>query len=251
MARPAHLNNAPIEEAIIDFRVKLRPNFDIGRLSSLKEALHDSYPNMEEVRGIHFALEMRAKQFQQALEDKGLAGYFFRSADMKNVAQFRQDGFTFSRLRPYTEWETVFAEATRLWHLYVAEASPELVTRVATRYINRMKIPLPIDDFADYLSAAPVVPSSLPQAVSQFMSRVVICDEERYIYANITQALLGNAKPNHVTIVLDIDVYGTREGHGWSIFEEKGMYATFEQLRELKNRVFFDSITEKTKRLFE
>ena len=41
-------------------------------------------------------------------------GYVFTSADGKQVVQYRLDGFTFSRLRPYTRWEEVFAEAQKV-----------------------------------------------------------------------------------------------------------------------------------------
>ena len=249
MAKPKYLSNAPIVEAIIDFRVKLPSSFDVSRFSSLKEPLKDSYPRLEKKRLVQFGLQITPERFQQTLEDKGPSGYFLTSDDGKNVAQFREDGFTFSRLRPYTKWETVFPEARRLWKLYFDEASPELVTRIAVRYINQMNIPLPIDDFAHYLTAPPTVPTTLPQTVSQFMTRIVIHDEKQDISANITQALQKGAKPEYVTIILDIDVYKAKEsGSG---FEESEMWPTFEQLRELKNRIFFESITENSVRLFE
>jgi uncharacterized protein (TIGR04255 family) len=247
MAKQRHLNNAPIVEAIIDFRVRLSSSFDIKELSTLKETLLDNYPKMTERRQFAGGIEIKDKHFQQTFEDKGLHGYFFSSNDDKNVAQFRIDGLSFSRLHPYTEWETVFAEAKRLWMLYVAKTSPELVTRIAVRYINQMNIPMPIEDFADYLTAPPTVPDTLPQALRHFMTRVVVYDEEQEISANIIQALQKGAKPDYVTIALDIDVYKQLE----SGFEDSEIWPIFEQLRKLKNQIFFDSITEKAVRLFE
>jgi uncharacterized protein (TIGR04255 family) len=248
MARQRHLNNAPIFEAIIDFRVKLVPDFDVTVFKQLKETLRLDYPkDPEESREFITALQFRNKELQQILEDKGLRGYFFKSGDDKNVAQFRRDGFTFSRLRPYTEWETVRAEAKRLWEMYSAKASPEPVTRIAVRYINQLSIPLPIHDFADYLTAPPAIPKTLPlQDMSQFMTRVVVCDAATDIQANIIQALQKGAKSDEVTIILDIDVYSQPVGG----FEESEIWPTFDKLRELKNRIFFDSITEETARLF-
>jgi uncharacterized protein (TIGR04255 family) len=247
MARQRHLNKAPIVEAIIDFRVKLASDFDVTKLASLKETLLVDYPVVQERRAFEAGVEVAGKQVQQMFEDKGLLGYLFRSGDEKNVAQFRRDGFTFSRLKPYTEWETVLAEAKRLWTLYSVKAAPELTTRIAVRYINQLPIPLPIQDFADYLTAPPRVPETLPQEVSHFMTRVVVCDAATDIRANIIQALQSTAKPEYATIVLDVDVFKQRE----SGFEESEIWSTFEQLRELKNRIFFDSISEKTAGLFE
>ena len=77
------------------------------------------------------------------------------------------DGFTFSRLKPYETWENLRDEAYRLWQKYREITSPEII-RVALRYINKLEFPLPIKNFSDYLTAAPIVPAELPQGVSSF-----------------------------------------------------------------------------------
>lgn len=250
MVKPGHLRNAPIVEALIDFRVKLPSSFNIIRFLPLKDKLHDSYPRMEEKRQIQVGLQVTEKRLQQTLQDTGLHGYFFYSADGTNIAQFRPDGFTFNRLRPYTSWGTVLAEAKRLWMLYVTESSPELITRIAVRYINQIDIPLPIVSLKSYLTAPPTPPKMPRQDINHFMTRdfmtrMGICDEGQNIFANITQALQKSAKPEHVSIILDIDVFKTEEGG----FEDSNIWPTFERLRELKNLIFFSSITEKTVRL--
>jgi len=247
MAKGRHLNNAPIVEAIIDFRVKLPSGYNVTEFSSLKETLSKSYPQMDESWAFEGGIMVKNKQIEQIVKDKGLRGYFFKSSDGKNVAQFREDGFTLSRLKPYSNWETVLAEAKKLWALYLRTAPPELVTRLATRYINRMDIPLPINDFGQYLTAPPIIPESLPQDVSRYLTRVTIRDPDFEIKANIIQALEKSSKPGYVAIILDIDVYKQME----TGFSENQIWPIFENLRNLKNRIFFDSITEETARLFE
>jgi uncharacterized protein (TIGR04255 family) len=247
MARQRHLKNAPIAEAIIDFRAKLPATFEVVTFASMKEMLGDSYPQMEESRAFEAGVRVRGKRVEHIVEEKGLQGYFFKSHDDKNVAQFRRDGFTFSRLKPYTKWQDVLAEAKKLWRLYVDRASPDLVTRIAARYINQLDIPLPIEDLAKYLKAAPTIPQNLPQELCQFLTRVTIRDPKSDIMAHIIQALEKSSKRDYVTVILDIDVFKQKE----SGFEELEIWQTFKQLRDLKNRIFFDSITETTARLFE
>lgn len=247
MAKQRHLNNAPIVEAIIDFRVKLPSGYNATEFSSLKKTLSKSnYPQMDESWAFEGEIMVKAKQIEQIIKDKGLRGYFFKSSDGKNVAQFREDGFTLSRLKPYSDWETVLAEAKTLWELYLRTAAPEIITRLATRYINRMDIPLPINDFRRYLTAPPIIPEGLPQGISRYLTRVTIGDPDD-IMANIIQALEKSSKPGHVAIILDIDVYKQMEAG----FPENQIWPTFENLRNLKNRIFFGSITEETARLFE
>jgi uncharacterized protein (TIGR04255 family) len=172
MAKERHLANAPIVEAIIDIRVELPSDYDVTKFESLRKTLGETYPKVEESHSYESGVRVKDKQIQQVVTDKGLRGYFFKSPDGKNVGQFRRDGFTFNRLTPYTNWETVLSEAKILWKLYVKTATPELVTRLATRYINRMDIPLPIDDFSRYLTAPPNIPKGLPEGVSHFLTIV-------------------------------------------------------------------------------
>lgn len=247
MATQRHLKNAPIVEAIIDIRAKLRNTFKVEEFSSLREALSNNYPVMEERRAIEFGGTIAGGKVQQTLADKGPMGYFFKSHDGEKVAQFRQDGFTFSRLKPYTNWQEVLEEAKRLWKLYMDKASPEIMTRIAVRYINQLDIPLPINDFAHYLTAPPIIPQNLPQNLYHFLTRVTIHDEKLDIMANIIQGLQSISKKDYVAVMLDIDVFKNKE----SGFAESEIWPTFEQLRDLKNRIFFDSITEETVRLFE
>lgn len=248
MAEYRHLNNAPITEAIIDLRVRLPSEFQVKNFSSLRETLHDQYPGVEERRLITGAFGIEAgKPVMRPPVDKGIEGYLFRSANNTKVVQFKKEGFTFSRLKPYTDWEDVSAKAKDLWELYVAKAFPELVTRIAVRYINHLKIPLPINDFLEYLTVPPRVPDNAPQDVSTFLSRVVVHDLQMDIAANITQALEKSVEPNYATVILDIDVYK----RGEFAVGINDIWPVFAQLHDLKNRIFFGSITERTARLFE
>ncbi len=241
-----HLKNAPIIEALIDIRVSLPSVFDPKDFLSLSKDISDKYTKSVPRQTFTATFGVEAgKPFTQATESKGIHGYICKSEDEKDVVQFRIDGFTFSRLNPYSEWETVLSEAKRLWGLYSIKCLPKLITRIAVRYINRLDLPLPIKDFADYLTAPPLVPDSLPQGVSQFLTRVVIHDAD--ITANIIQTMKSTPKADHIGIILDIDVFKLKD----TGFEESSIWPEFEKLRDLKNRIFFESITEKTARLYE
>lgn len=245
MTVPRRLANAPITEAILDIRVKLPADFEVGKLKSAQNLISGDYPKVTERRRfesqVRFSVGGPPKQ--EAL-DKGPDGYLFTSTDGKQIAQLRLDGFTFNRLKPYETWESMRDEAYRLWQHYVDIASPELITRVALRYINHLRIPLPIGNFADYLVAPPTVPGQLPHFVTSFLTRVVIVDSRIGAAANISQALESRSEG---TMILDIDVYKQAE---FSI-EGKEAWEFLEELRHFKNRIFFESVTEQTLRLCE
>ena len=245
MAVPRHLASAPITEAILDIRVKLPADFDVEKLKSAQSLISGGYPKVTERRRFEGQVQFSVGgPPKQVALDKGPDGYLFTSTDSKQIVQFRLDGFTFNRLKPYETWESMRDEGYRLWQHYVDIASPELITRVALRYINHLKIPLPTGNFADYLVAPPTVPGQLPHIVTSFLTRVVIIDSSIGAAANISQALDSISDGN---IILDIDVYKQAE---FSV-EGKGAWGMLEKLRRFKNRIFFESVTEQTLRLCE
>ena len=249
MAQVRHLNNAPITEAIIDFRVKLPSEFMVEAFLELKKTISDRFPKVEERK--LFSSQLRIKKGKPqppAAEYLGIQGYFFKPEDDKKVAQFRIDGFTFSLLKPYTHWEEMFAEARELWEMYCGIAQPEAVTRLAVRYVNHINIPLPVDDLSDYFTAPPKIPDNIQGIISGFLSKVVVYDQEMDVATNIVLALEKSIKPDkHITVVLDIDSFKTGD---FSVSNDK-MWDIFANLHNIKNQIFFNSITDETARLFE
>lgn len=214
----------------------------------MQSRLADRFPKMEDRRGLQatFAV-IEGKGRPPVVRDLGLQGYFFKAADEKTVAQFRVDGFTFNRLHPYTSWEELFPLAIELWRLYSTIARPEVITRLAVRYINR--IPLPPDQikFETYLRSAPVVPPELPQYVSSFLTRVTIHDPALDIAAHIAQALETDESGRHRAVIFDIDAFK----QGEFAIDDPAIEETLKRLREFKNLIFFNSLTEETLRQFE
>jgi uncharacterized protein (TIGR04255 family) len=242
-----HLNNAPITEAIIDFRVRLPGAFEILRLKEAHVQLSADYPTIEEQQVTRQQFEQRPGQPPKlTVRSQGVPGYRFRSGDAKSLVQFRRNGFTFNRLKPYPSWDQVFPEACRLWKIYSTVAPPEEISRIAVRFINRIQLPLPNLEFSDYLTAPPPLPQGVPQSLSGFLTRVVIQDPETKLAANVVQALEPPLNEQYVSMILDIDVY-QRDVSQLTLEAVLGQFA---KLREMKNRIFFGSLTEKALALF-
>lgn len=240
------LKKAPITEVLIDIRVKLLSEIDVKGIDSIYESIKKEYPEKQEQRMSQIQFELKAGEDLVKPVSTKIIGYRYISSDKRQIFQARLDGFTFSRLHPYIHWEELRNEAYRLWLLYKEITRPDLITRVALRYINNLNIPLPMRDFSDYLTAPPVVPEGLPQGVSHFLTRIVIHEPSIGANAIITQALeqvVGEAAP----VILDIDVSKLRpEG-----IEEKDAWDTIEKLRHFKNQIFFKSITNKLKEMYK
>lgn len=242
MTQIRHLATAPITEAVFDYRVKAANDFQIDRLNDLKEQLAERFPKVEERRGGEVTIG-----FQPGLpevvsrKDFGLQGYFLKSEDEKLIAQFRVDGFTLNRLAPYTRWGELYPLSNELWQLYRMAARPEVITRLAVRYINHIQLPWPYVDFDEYLRAGPNIPLELPQSIVGFSSRVVIHNMERNILAGVVQKYEGSPADQKNTIILDIDAFKNVD----LAPDDATVQDIFEQLRDFKNLIFFSYLTDK------
>lgn len=248
MIAPRHLARAPIKEGLIDIRVASETPITIQTLDVLYASFSSRYPKKETMWAGGWEIRFDADNTAPKPLEKREIGYRYTSEDGKHIAQFRTDGFTFSRLEPYQTWEIMRDEAIALWKIYVDAVKPISITRIATRYINVLNIPLPIADFRDYLTAPPEVPKDLPQGISSFLTRVVMHEPSLKAGCILTQAFEGTAN-DFVPITLDIDVFVSGRPPSDATADEH--WTILEQLRHFKNRVFFDSITEKTAELFQ
>lgn len=169
-----------------------------------------------------------------------------------HVLQCRTGGFTFSRLSPYVEWGALRADALRLWEAFYKAVQPQTITRLAVRYINEIKIPLPIEKFGDYLVCPPQAPDSLPQALSGFMQRVIIPDEKTNSISIVNQLFEGNSEISDgkevITVVLDIDVF---RQVSIDTSRANDIFAVLDVLREQKNKMFFEHLTEQAVEMFQ
>lgn len=248
MPDPRHLRNAPITEALFDFRVKARPGFRSEELLPLQERLTGRFPKREDRHAFEATLEFgKNKTSPPAVQNRGLHGYFFKDAEEKTIAQFRIDGFTFNRLHPYTSWDELFPQALELWRMYAAIARPEVLIRFAVRYINRIPLPSNLSLLSTHLRIVPNLPPELPQEIVRFLTRITISDPETKLGAHISQALETRAGSHQPILLLDIDAFTPEE----CAVDDPGIPGTLGQLRNLKNRIFFNSLTDEALRPFE
>ncbi len=244
MAQQRHLANAPIREALIDLRVKTSSTIEDVRKCVTDQ--NDRYPKRTSIVRGGFGLSLEAGQSKIAHHNLEEMGYRMDSSNGKDIVQFRLDGFTFSRLSPYVTWEEMRDEAKAQWNRYASCLGIEAVTRIAVRYINVMELPLAGAKLSEFLTAPPILPTSLSLSMSSFIQRIVVQDPDTSAAVIVTQAVEAIASNGKSPITLDLDVFrdtdmDPRDGEIWEYLES---------LRKLKNTVFFGCITEPTAELF-
>jgi uncharacterized protein (TIGR04255 family) len=226
------LAHPPLREALVDIR--------------LREELPASIlPNFRAPKGFPVAKEMKHSQFQFKIDkDKpgraevlaeGPFGQRYEKEDGSEVIQLRRNGLTYSILKNYAGWDVLREASRAAWRDFLVASGPVNVSRLAVRYINAINIPLGAD-YDEYLTTGPKVPKSVPPIVTSFMQRVLVPFEEDSATAIITQALELPAP-----IVLDIDIFTECSLEGGSA----DIWLKLDRLRNIADRIFFSSLTEK------
>jgi uncharacterized protein (TIGR04255 family) len=246
MTRIRHLARAPIAEALIDIRVQPRDGISGDSFNQAAEEVSSTYPVVQRIESLAATFGVQEGKPMAPDATYSQIGLFLKTSDERNIVQFRTNGFTFSRLPQYTSWDEMFPEARSLWREYCAAAKPRRVIRLAVRYINRLRLPLPLD-LATYLSAPPTVPEGLPPVLRAYLTRLVLNDADTGNSVIVTQALEPSVDTDHLVLLLDVDAFRDVDlDPGDSRLE-----SILGMLRDLKNRVFFGSITEQTAEMYE
>jgi uncharacterized protein (TIGR04255 family) len=107
-----YYEQAPIIEALIDFRVELPVSATLQLLESVYDIIKRQYPVKANRVNVRSVLSVGSEI--GASTDQTVMGFAFTSEDGKQIFQARRDGFTFSRLRPYAGWRELRDEARRL-----------------------------------------------------------------------------------------------------------------------------------------
>lgn len=248
MARERHLARAPIQEALIEIRFK----GSLANVEDLQAILTEYSASDWEVGELHTATAtLAAAPGPGPLEVRDstnvFEGVMGSSPDKSQFVQVRPGRIVFSKVRSYVDWSDLEDGTHTLFDRYVERMKPEAVTRIASRFINRIPPNLRFGGFDELLERPPL---KLPHealggaTIPRFLRRHVLEGLPGDFKATLTigtvvpQAGEDTTRLNPFTI--DIDVYKACE----LAPEFDGLRAEFAQIRKLKNALFFGSVTD-------
>lgn len=241
--------NPPIQEALLDIQVALPGDVTLDTLKNFHTGLEARFAEKKERISWQQGFQISgAGETHAVSSSRSVDGYLFSSKAEGKVVQARCDGFTFNKLRPYSNWEDFSAEAKELWQRYVELAHPASVQRVALRYLNRIALPLPLRDLREYCPLFPDLPPSLPQGMSEFFLRVALPVADAPCVSIVT---LTFEPPTPGATVLNL-IFDNEAAYGFGSLnvDTEAIWSKLAELRDLKNKVFDASLTEKAKELF-
>lgn len=238
------LENAPIVEAIIDIQHRFMEPVSADRL----EFSIDGYSQAEPLRKIGVEIQLNEGQLAQKGIDGGVFGYRYYSPGSGIAAQYRANGVTVSKLKPYDSWESFRPIAHEHWQKYceLVDTGADTVSRIAVRYINRLMVPMVSNEpivIQDYLKNAPETPDEANRPeLEEFLCRMVMPLPE-FEGKAIIHSIMEPSERQYLPLVLDLDVF-KHLGAPQEMTADQ-MWSIFEQMRDVKNELFSKIMTEK------
>jgi uncharacterized protein (TIGR04255 family) len=244
------LKNAPIVEAVLNIECDMPPTQDIATLQeSAKKAFLPQYPKFKAMLMQEHRIEAKAEGQPQMSIKHSLHGLQFLQEDEKQLIQIRSHGFSFNRLAPYTTLDEYLGEMERTWQIFVKLASPVQVRLVQLRYINRILLPMSGGklELEDYLSVCPRLPDEERLGFLGFLNHHTAIEKDTGNQVNIVLAAqpIENEK---LPIIFDITAARalTTEPREWG-----EIVKAIQSLRDLKNRIFRNTLTKTCIQLFQ
>ncbi|VXD11152.1 conserved hypothetical protein [Planktothrix serta PCC 8927] len=240
-----HYSRSPITEAVIDLGVTLPQEAGLETLGGVQTTISTDYPNQEAL--LFVQEEMKAGTSVGATATQAQIGFGCISSNQKQIIQARLDGFSFSRLAPYENWESFRDEAKRLWNIYQNAIHPTAINRLGVRYINRFDLPLPIKDFKDYLRVFPQVPSDLSESLNGYFIQLQIPKPEVEAILLLNQAIIPPSGDSVVSVLLDIYLFRICN----IPIEKTTLWDILENLHEEIDQIFEACITDEIRELIK
>ena len=174
--------NAPIREALFDIKIDRLNIKAVEDLLAIRDDLKDDFPIEKMRHNVLGTFQITPDKPLEGKAQSNLVGYIFISKDGTRQVQIRVDGITLNVLKPYENWETHFTYLIKVWKSFSKLFQPNKIIRIETRFINRIEIPFPFNDFNDYIVNMPPIPGCLPQSYYTYRNHRTCFEWETSIY---------------------------------------------------------------------
>lgn len=238
----------PITEAVIEFRFG-----SPARERSLDRFLRNiskEYPTTEQTYAVSAQLRISGPtQPPQIVPHQTLTGYKMTGNDPADLLLVGFDRIGTIRLAPYNKWDNFFEQAKKNYEILKKVAGNRTLTRVATRYVNRLDIPVSgqaVVRTEDYLRIEPLVPAAVPRLNSFFTNFMgAVPEVEGQVIVNSGTVL--SPLIDHVSLLLDIDLFREQALPQ----RDHDLWELLFVMRRHKNALFENFITEQARELFD
>ncbi len=234
--------NPTIIEAIVEVRVIPKPELELHEIEEMHSKIQEVFPIKNVLANITGHINIKQGEApEHSIEDSGPIGFLYKTSDNQKIIQATKEKFTFNLLGKYPGWKPFLSEAKSFWEIYSKIVRPVKITRVAIRYINSLKISLPVYNLSEYIKIYPKLPDEIPHTYEDFLLRFVIPEDKSGNIAVITEGLKKNPEPNTAELLFDMDIFKNLNNN----YSYEELFELLDSLDTYKTEIFENTITDK------
>lgn len=237
------LSKPPVVGAI--FQIRYAPNaFDIKSIETYSPQLERRFPIKKKVVQVGVNIDSTKIPLgdSQLPATSTIGGYDFLSKDQRQKIAISKELFSYFDERPYAGWDTFKNEAFDSLSLLADILNKTEINRTSIRFINRFVFPEfdnPGEYFNALISATEHHDLIYPLRQYGFRLRMDVPETDAYAIVNHNVEMVQEGK---FLYTFDIDVLDCQR----LAFDLGSLDEKIHQLRGIKNKIFFESVTQKT-----
>jgi uncharacterized protein (TIGR04255 family) len=234
--------NPPIVEAV--FEVQFLETLSARDLERLRERFAHQYPKIDQQNQVDVELKPDGSANTKAVP----IGFRMTSSDAVDIVVLQHQRFGTSRTAPYEGWDKFIDTVKTNYDELIKVAGRRTLTRIASRYINRLDIPteeVEGVDMLEFLRFGVAMPDQMSKSIGPFSVAANFAVGEVKVLAQC--AVIAPQLLNHLSLLFDIDTFVDKDirPHKDAIWE------VAERLHKVKNDVFEAGITDRLRERFK
>lgn len=243
---PSTYNNPPIVEAVVELRFAPSAPWTEHLLASLVEQFRKGYTGTPHRRN-QFQLQAHVQGEAVATASRlSFLQMMLPTADGKAIVGVGEHMLSVHVLAPYPGWASFLPRVREALSIYRDLARPDGLAQVGLRYIDRIVLPDGEGtNLVEYFPCLPPRPESMPSVLDGFHVVTQARDPTDNFTAVLTMASVPEAD-HRLVVLYDLNLVRTFEKP--AALDELDLHANFLHARQ--RRIFEESITESTRRLF-
>jgi|ERR1035437_1485448 uncharacterized protein (TIGR04255 family) len=240
------LSKPPIKEAIISVSFKNVASVEL--LNSFRDStfIKKNYP----IRNNLMTLEVKSDaNVKNPISTSHKHEGFLLSCGVgcNKSIQSKIGQLSFHNTDSYMGWESFYDEFKKIWQNYCETVGKMDVTQLGVRYINQLYFDLPLQNgFEEFLKFLPIIPEGINRSVNNFFIQLNVPNENNTLTGIITETL-GILPKDKLQVILDLNVIKAKN----FVCNSDEMWASFNDIRNFKNHLFFKSLTDKAIKQYE
>ena len=237
-------NHPPIQEALINVKLGFLEKHTVERLEAVYDAVKEEFPSKNYSKSMTVNITPNE---EASFDTNEVDGMVLRSPDGSKAVQISNEGYIFSYVQHYSEWEEFLAEALKYLEVVIEKLNASTASGALTRFINNVSVPN--DDYktGSYFSTKIKFAGKDQQPAQYFVQYI---EDKGDVACNVIQTRNSNTRSEAtIDVILDIEAVYTSSISMEDVVNTDSVI--WKRLRQVKNEIFHETLTDKAKESFD